>query len=414
MTSPWYRLGPSLFPMRTLPLSFDFVKFMAQVVVVAVQFHLFLWLRRSRMNSQSRWGTWGSWVFLLAGLALAASTDLLGWDEPFLPGRTPLFWRFAAAIWVAGTFGVSLLLLAHRAVGRFRKRAAESPAQRTPDRENSITRRQLTSAAARVCLAAPFATAGYGTFIGRTQFELREVDLAMPTLPVALDGLRIAQLTDIHCGPFLTLADVETIVGMVNETRAHVAVVTGDLITRADDPLKKCLETLSGIKAEAGIYHCLGNHEVYARAERFVEERGQSLGMEVLRKRSSLLRFGDARLNLCGVDYQRKHLPYLQSAENLLDPRAFNVLLTHNPDVFPVAAGMGYDLVIGGHTHGGQVTMEIVEQWVNASRFFTPFVAGAYRSGNSALYVSRGIGTINLPMRVGALPEITLLHLRRA
>jgi predicted MPP superfamily phosphohydrolase len=277
-----------------------------------------------------------------------------------------------------------------------------------------MTRRQLTSAAARAALAAPFAAAGYGTFIGRTQFELREVDLAVPGLPAALEGLRIAQLTDIHCGPFMPLREVETVVGMVNETRPHLAVVTGDLITRPEDPLRECLETLSSIKAEAGIFHCLGNHEVYARAQSFVEEYGQSLGMDVLRKRSSLLRFGDACINLCGVDYQRKNRPYLENAEAMLDPLAFNVLLTHNPDVFPVAAAMGYDLVIGGHTHGGQVTMEIVEQWVNASRFFTPFVAGIYRSANSALYVSRGVGTINLPMRVGALPEITLLHLRSA
>jgi predicted MPP superfamily phosphohydrolase len=400
--------------MSNVPLSMDILYIAAQAMVIASQIHPFLWLRRAAMNRQSRWRSWGSWAFLLAGLALAGSVDLLAWDRFVFPGRAPLSWRFAAAIWIAGSMGAYLLLLAQRALQRLKKRPAKPLAQRTPAGEHSMTRRQLTSAAARAALAAPFAAAGYGTFIGRTQFELREVDLAMPALPEALEGLRIAQLTDIHCGPFLSLREVETVVGMVNETRPHLAVVTGDLITRPEDPLRKCLETLRGIQAEAGIYHCLGNHEVFAHAERFVEELGQSLGMEVLRKRSSLLRFGDARLNLCGVDYQRKHLPYLENAETMLDPLAFNVLLTHNPDVFPVAAAMGYDLVIGGHTHGGQVTMEIVEQWVNAGRFFTPFVAGAYRLANSALYVSRGIGTINLPMRVGALPEITLLRLRRA
>lgn len=386
----------------------------AQLIIVAAQVHLFLWLRRAAIGRQSRWRCWASWAFLPVGLALAGSIDLFAWDRLLLPNGTHLWWRLAASIWVAGSLGAYLLLLAQRALGRLRKRPARPLALQVPAGAHSLTRRQLASTAARATLAVPFAAAGYGTFIGRTQFELREVDLTMPDLPKALEGIRIAQLTDIHCGPFLSPRDVETVVGMVNETRPHLAVITGDLITRPEDPLRACIERLGSIRAEAGIYHCLGNHEVFANAEEFVEERGKALGMEVLRKRSALVRFGDARLNLCGVDYQRKHLPYLKNAEAMIDPLAFNILLSHNPDVFPVAAAMGYDLVIGGHTHGGQVTMEIVEQWVNASRFFTPFVAGAYRSANSALYVSRGIGTINLPMRVGALPEITLLRLRRA
>ena len=87
--------------------------------------------------------------------------------------------------------------------------------------------------------------------------------------------------------------------------------------------------------------------------------------------------------------------------------------MSHNPDVFPVAADLGYDFVISGHTHGGEVRVEIFEQWANPGRFFTPYVAGEYRRG-SALCVSRGTGTVNLAMRVGALPEISLLSLRRA
>ena len=126
------------------------------------------------------------------------------------------------------------------------------------------------------------------------------------------------------------------------------------------------------------------------------------------------MRFGDATLSLGGVDYQWQTRPYLVGGGDLIEPGAFNLLLSHNPDVFPQAAKLGYDLVLGGHTHGGQVTVEIVEQWVNAGHFFTPYVAGDYHIGNAALYVSRGIGTVNLPMRIGALPEITLVRLKRA
>ena len=95
-------------------------------------------------------------------------------------------------------------------------------------------------------------------------------------------------------------------------------------------------------------------------------------------------------------------------------PGATNVLLQHNPDVFPEAARQGYNLLLAGHTHGGQVTVEILDQSINPARFFTPYVYGLYRAGNSAAYVTRGIGTIGIPARIGAPPEISLLRLRKA
>ena len=91
-----------------------------------------------------------------------------------------------------------------------------------------------------------------------------------------------------------------------------------------------------------------------------------------------------------------------------------NVLLQHNPDVFPTAARQGWDLTLAGHTHGGQVNFEILNQDLNVARFYTPYVRGLYRSGRSAIYVTRGIGTIGMPARIGAPPEITLLRLRMA
>ena len=104
----------------------------------------------------------------------------------------------------------------------------------------------------------------------------------------------------------------------------------------------------------------------------------------------------------------------MRGAEHLILPGASNILLSHNPDVFPSAVLTGYDAVIGGHTHGGQVTVEIVNQTANFARFFTPYVDGLYRLGPNSCYVNAGIGTIGMPVRIGAPPEITVLRLRRA
>jgi hypothetical protein len=189
--------------------------------------------------------------------------------------------------------------------------------------------------------------------------------------------------------------------------------VTGDLISTANDPLDACLDALARLRAESGIFGCMGNHEIYANSEEYTQVQGARRGMRFLRQESMVLRFGAADLNLAGVDYQRFHKPYLVGAEQLVVPGAFNVLMSHNPDVFPVAARQGFPFTIAGHTHGGQVRVEILGQDLNLARFFTPYVDGVYRSGASSIFVSRGIGTIGLPARLGAPPEVALIRLCR-
>jgi predicted MPP superfamily phosphohydrolase len=175
-----------------------------------------------------------------------------------------------------------------------------------------------------------------------------------------------------------------------------------------------CLRALAALRAGAGVYGCLGNHEVFAGGEEHAERVGASFGLRFLRHAAAPLRFGNATLNLAGVDYQRTGRPYLRGAEELIVPGAVNLLLSHNPDVFPVAAGQGYALTVSGHTHGGQVRVEILGGDLNVARFYTPFVDGVYRQGAASLFVSRGLGTIGVPTRLGAPPEVALLRLSRA
>jgi hypothetical protein len=281
-------------------------------------------------------------------------------------------------------------------------------------RAHSPGRRNFLAVARTAFFAAPPAVLGYGVFIQRNQLVLREKKIEIPGLPTDLDGVRLVQLTDMHRSPFLSRAMLERAVAMANETRAHVALVTGDLITSSRDPMDECLQVLSRLRSDAGIYGCLGNHEVFVGGEDHAEREGARLGLRFLRHAAAPLRFGEATLNLAGVDYQRARRPYLVGAEKLIVPGATNVLLSHNPDVFPVAAGQGYSLTIAGHTHGGQVRVEILGDDLNVARFYTPYVDGVYREGDASIFVSRGIGTIGIPARIGAPPEVALIHLCRA
>ena len=304
-------------------------------------------------------------------------------------------------LWATWLQCVALFTVAAMAVGFVGLRLAGGLPEFEPQR------RAVLGAAA--CMVPGAATA-FG-IVNRNQFRLTEVSIPVKALPKDLDGLRLVQISDVHLSPFLSESEFARAIDMANETRAHLALMTGDLISRRGDPLDACLRQLGRLRADAGVIGCLGNHEVYANSEDYVAEQGRRLGIEFLRRRAKLFRFGAADINFAGVDYQRFERPYLVGADRLVRPGVLNVLLSHNPDVFPVAAAQGYGITIAGHTHGGQVDFEILHQHLNIARVYTPFTRGLYRSENSSVYVSTGLGTIGMPLRLGAPPEVSLIRL---
>lgn len=349
------------------------------------------WFRRSRLGRMAIW-TANVLVALWLGATLVSTT---GRAMMWFPRWRWLQWNVGMAIgwamFICGVFPLVFLL------------------RRLPPMDPS--RRKLLRLAHAAAVAAPLAVIGFGIAVSRQRFELKEVEIAIPGLPKDLDGLRLAQLTDIHLGPFLSNSELARVVGMANQTRPHVALVTGDLISFRGDPLDDCLRLLAGLRAEAGILGCLGNHENYTDALAHATDAGARLGIEFLRTRSRKLRFGSSILSIAGVDYLAGREPQLPAASGLVTPGAVNILLSHNPNAFPSAVRRGFDLTISGHTHGGQVTMEVLSEAVTLIRFVTPYVQGLFRDGPAALYVSRGIGTVGVPARIGARPEVTLIRL---
>ena len=338
-----------------------------------------------------------SLVILGLALHLPNATDLP------LPGFFFGWFRGGALIWGFSSAPAWLL---------YRLLRAHKPRPETVD----PVRRALLHAAGSVVVAAPFAFVGYGTVIERTDFQVREVEVPIPELHPDLVGLRLLQLSDIHLSSFLSEREFARAVDMANELRPHLMLVTGDLISVHGDPLDACLRQVARLRSDAGTLGCLGNHEIYAGVEDYATDQAARLGIPLLRDQTRRFRFGNAQINIAGVDYQRMSWSdhYLEGAEKLLVPGALNILLQHNPDVFPTAARQGWDLTLAGHTHGGQVNVEILHHNLNIARFYTPYVRGLYRSGRSAIYVTRGIGTIGMPARIGAAPEISLLRLRKA
>ena len=314
--------------------------------------------------------------------------------------------------------------------------------------EFNPSRRTFFQYAAYLAGSIPFVAATYGFAAGRLRYTIERVDVAVANLPKELDGLRIAQLSDIHIGSYMPPDEIARAVDMANDLRADLTVVTGDFVSSEGDPLDVCISELSRLEAPLGVWGCNGNHEIYAGVEDEAERLFRDKGMRLLRGRSAVIEYKDARFNLLGVDYQRDHMvaggstgPMLRDIEQLVRRDMPNILLSHNPNSFHRAAELGIELSLAGHTHGGQVKVEIVDHSVSPARLITPFVAGLYHlpmqpsaisrqpsgkpydadllarsngTAKAALYVNRGLGTLGFPVRIGVPPEITLLTLRRA
>ena len=307
--------------------------------------------------------------------------------------------EFMIVLRVAGITSAAILIYSFVIASVLRSVPASTPG-----------RRQAVKVAGTAMAALPVVVGG-AAFIKRDDIRIAERDLPVPGLPKDLVGLRIVQITDIHLSPLVSESLLARAVDMANEARASIAIVTGDLVTRQGDPLDACLRQLARVRSDAGTFGCMGNHEIYAGALSYTAANGRRLGMQFLRSEAKTLRFGDSMLNIAGVDYQQMRKPYLLGAESLILPGATNLLLSHNPDVFKVATAKGFDITLSGHTHGGQVSFEMIHPSLNVAHFYTPFIYGLYESGRSRLYVSRGVGTIGVPARLGAPPEVAVLRL---
>jgi hypothetical protein len=290
-----------------------------------------------------------------------------------------------------------------------------------------VGRRKLFKYAGAVAASIPFGASIYGFTSERLNYTVQRVELPIHNLPAALDGLRIIQLSDIHIGDFMPREEVRRAVAMANELEADVAMLTGDYVTGNRDPLEDCAAELGQLRAPLGIWACNGNHEIYAGVEDETEAVFLRHGMRLLRQQNTELQWRGAKLNLIGVDYQKEfagltaRAQMLPGIESLIRRDIPNILLSHNPNSFPKAAELGIELSLAGHTHGGQIQIEIVDRRWSPARFITSYVAGLYQlpmagvtARNACLYVNRGLGTIGIPARLGAKPEISLLTLRSA
>ena len=215
--------------------------------------------------------------------------------------------------------------------------------------------------------------------------------------------------------------EIRKYVRITNDLKPDLIALTGDFVTWDPSTQRAVVNALTALRAPFGIFGCLGNHEAWSHTEDSITRMFQQVGIRILRQERVPITTRAQSFNLIGVDFETRRpmvsgsekfvQRYLDGVDSLVAPDTVNILMSHNPNTFDRAAELGIDLSLAGHTHGGQVALEFISPELAPSRLVTPYVAGWFQKPGGQLYVNRGIGTIGVPMRIGAPPEITVYEL---
>jgi predicted MPP superfamily phosphohydrolase len=270
-----------------------------------------------------------------------------------------------------------------------------------------FSRRTLLKSLTASTVGALAGMAAYGTAYERHRLTRIDKDVPVVGLPPALDGLRIAMITDVHHSAVVPADDIARAVKVVQDAAPDLIVLGGDYVTFQDreyiGPVAELLAPLA--HAPQGSFAVLGNHD----DDREVPAALTAKGFTVLKDQRTSITIRGERVDLAGIRFWTKSVNDL--AKVLKGTGGTTILLSHDPRRLTEAAALDVQLVLSGHTHGGQVIVPGIG--AIAGRKF-PVLAGYATRDNTALFVSRGVGTVYVPVRINCPPDVAVLTLRRA
>jgi predicted MPP superfamily phosphohydrolase len=266
--------------------------------------------------------------------------------------------------------------------------------------------------------AASFGGTAYGMFIGRNACEMNEREIYVPGLPTEFSGFTIGLVTDVHSSLYMQKRDMDEYVLRMNDLGADIVVIAGDLVNGNVDEVHPFAEAFSRLKAPMGVFGVLGNHDYYTRQPDKIARVATEAGVRMLRNENLVLNRNGSGIMIAGMDDAGSSQVAVQKMDAALrsDRGALpTVLVSHRPYFLEEAAERSVGLVLSGHTHGGQVVFGRMGGTVmTPAALYSPYVWGLYRKKQTQMYVSRGIGTVGVPIRINCPPELTRIVLRPA
>jgi hypothetical protein len=265
-----------------------------------------------------------------------------------------------------------------------------------------------------VTYLAGLVVCGYGVLVRRRWYHVVEREVPMPGLDARLDGLRIAQLSDLHIGTLTPRSWGLRWSRSANARQPDLAVVTGDMVTSGTDFHGDVADVIGALRAKHGVFASMGNHDYFGADGEPLVTMLRDKGVGVLRNEGVIIERNGARLWLAAIDDTWTRRDDVVRAMRGCPEGVASVLLAHDPNRFDDAAAAGAGLVLSGHTHGGQIAVPFLSRVANLAIFQYRYNIGFYRRGQSVIYVHPGLGTTGPPMRLGVAPEVTILVLRSA
>ncbi len=407
-----------------------FILFSAVIALFfgSMQYRLYRVLRRWTANiyAEPERGSWfqrARWIILILNLLFLPQMIVRGtsvYDQPLVQIALiyPMGWFFAAVVLAFFLVTVSDVLRFVRWSGKSfllmvsSRKTVSPPSQQpllSPGRRRFLRLGGLSAAS----------VVGVAPIIASTQtardYQVNRLSLKYDSLPSGLDGFTIAQVSDIHSGIYMTEGDMREIFEIVNSLGAHAIMITGDFVDSSDSQIEPLFKALQMLRAEYGIWGCLGNHDHFATAQK-VTSAVEQRGITVLNNSNAELAVSGERISIVGIDDAgrgRSNFANWNKALEGIDPSSFKIALTHRPDEWDESRLMEMDLTLAGHTHGGQVGFRLGPLNLNPVYLIHKYAMGLYSQDKKHLYVNVGVGMVGVPIRM-VKPEVALLTLKRA
>jgi uncharacterized protein len=301
----------------------------------------------------------------------------------------------------------------------------------TNSRGEVISRSEFLSKTALIAASVPLGAFAYGIISGAHDYRIRKITIKLPNLPKAFDGIKIAQLSDIHSGSFWNKTAVKGGVEMVLGEKPDVIFFTGDLVNNESSEVKEYMDVFDKLRAPLGVFSITGNHD-YGDYKSWVTKESKqqnfqdlitahkNLDFDLLLNENRFIEQGGEKLAIIGVENWgtrfSKH-GKLDVAYKGTDEAAVKLLLSHDPTHWDAEVRPGFkdiDVMFAGHTHGAQFGVNIGNfTWTPVQHVYKQW-GGLYQEDNQYLYVNRGFGYLGYPGRVGMPPEITIFELKKA
>ncbi len=300
------------------------------------------------------------------------------------------------------------------------------------EEKHSTSRSDFMQKSAIIAGALPVAAMSFGVISGAHDYRVRKRVVYSPNLPKAFDGLRVAQISDIHTGSFFNKTAVEGGIDLLNAQKPDLAFFTGDLVNNRSEEAKEYLDIFKRVTAPLGVYSVMGNHDygdytswsseaAKQKDIRSLHEMHRYMGYDLLLNENRTIKVDGEEIAILGCENwgAGRFSKYGDMSKTIAgaEEKPYKLLLSHDPSHWDAQIRQEYqdiDLMLAGHTHGMQFGVEIGNfRWSPVQYRYKQW-ADLYQEGEQSLYVNRGYGFIGYPGRIGILPEITILELKRS